>query len=158
MDPNTTQTQQARKRASRGNGKAGRPGKIGEAHEAAIIATLTVGACLNDAARSLGIDSKTIRNHRKRNPDFSRRVDQAIHDGKVKLVQKVTGDRAWQAAAWMLERRWGEQYGKREKHEHSGPKGGPIETRVGPLDLSKLSDDELETLRGLRAKAEPSVN
>lgn len=36
------------------------------------------------------------------------------------------GRAQWQAGAWILERRWPEMYGKREKVEHSGPGGGPI--------------------------------
>jgi hypothetical protein len=43
------------------------------------------------------------------------------------------------------------------RHEHTGANGGPIksETKVGPLDLTKLTDTDLETLRELRAKAQP---
>ncbi len=37
-----------------------------------------------------------------------------------------------------------------EKHEHTGPDGGPIKTE---MDLSKLSDDQLKQLAGIIAAA-----
>lgn len=38
-------------------------------------------------------------------------------------------------------------------HEHSGPDGKPIETRRTDVDLSKLSDAEVEAFRALLSKA-----
>lgn len=40
----------------------------------------------------------------------------------------------------------------RKKHEHSGPNGGPIPTQE-PLDLSKLSEEDLRELRRITALA-----
>ena len=49
----------------------------------------------------------------------------------------------WTAAAWWLERRHPQDYGKRERVEMTGANGGPIDTR----DLSAaLSDHEREAL------------
>lgn len=41
-----------------------------------------------------------------------------------------------------------------ERHEHTGPNGGPIETRDDGIDLSKLTDDELQQLEALRHAAD----
>lgn len=38
------------------------------------------------------------------------------------------------------------------RQEISGPAGGPIETAAAPVDLSALTDEELETLARIRAK------
>jgi transposase len=160
MDPNTPQTSSPRKRAPRGTGKAGRPRKIGEAERKQIIAVVKVGGSMSDAAGIVGVSLKTIQNAYRHNPDFYAGVMKAKRDGKLQLIKKVKSAKPWQAAAWMLERKYGQEFGRKDRHEHTGANGGPIksETKVGPLDLSKLSDEELETLRGLRAKAEPSVN
>lgn len=45
-----------------------------------------------------------------------------------------------------------EGYEAPEKHEHSGPGGGPIHSSNPGLDLSKYSLSELETLKNLLAK------
>lgn len=41
-----------------------------------------------------------------------------------------------------------------EKHEHTGPNGGPIQTRDDGFDLSTLTDEELQQLEQLRQTAE----
>jgi hypothetical protein len=48
-------------------------------------------------------------------------------------------------------------YGKsRQALEHAGPDGGPIELgSMGRLDLSKLSDEQLEQLQALVQRAAP---
>lgn len=56
----------------------------------------------------------------------------------------------WQALAWFGERRYPNLYGQRQRFEHSGPQGGPIQTQV---NLSKLSKEELKVMRKLIAKA-----
>jgi phage terminase small subunit len=43
-----------------------------------------------------------------------------------------------------------------EKMELTGKDGGPIKTAAAPVDLSQLSDDELEALEALLAKANTS--
>lgn len=43
-------------------------------------------------------------------------------------VIESAGLETWQAAAWYLERKFPGRWGKREKHELSGPNDGPIQT------------------------------
>ena len=73
----------------------------------------------------------------------------------VALIQKAAKDN-WQAAAWYLERRYPEDYGRREQHklEHTGPRGGPIQTEK-MQDISKLSVKEREQMLGMLEKIEP---
>jgi len=52
-------------------------------------------------------------------------------------------------AKWLLARKGKERgYVERVQQEHSGPDGGPIET-VTRIDVSQLTDAELDTLAGL---------
>lgn len=125
-----------------------------------IYAILTVGASLKDAAEFLEIGATTIRKAKRDNPEFGRGVRKAIKNGKIRLIQKVGNAANWQAAAWMLERKWGKEYGRKDKIEH----GGKIKTdNHTTIDFSSLTDDEL--LKFERAAAgranrigEPSAN
>lgn len=53
-------------------------------------------------------------------------------DGSVE-VSETFSEPQWTAAAWWLERRRPDDYGKRERHEHTGADGGEIIIkRLGP--------------------------
>jgi hypothetical protein len=57
-------------------------------------------------------------------------------DGKIttRIVSQTETEKellpTWTAAAWILERRQPDRWGRRERIEHSGPGGKPIETTV----------------------------
>ena len=48
------------------------------------------------------------------------------HARNLGLIQKAAQDGTWQAAAWFLERRYPELYGRTVRTEVSGPQGGPV--------------------------------
>lgn len=52
----------------------------------------------------------------------------------------------------------GGAFTNKQKLEHTGKDGGPIRTAVGPVDLSDLTDDELDVLERIAAKREPGAN
>lgn len=56
-------------------------------------------------------------------------------------IKKASQD-TWQAAAWYLERKDFEKWGRKEKVEHSGDKKNPILVDV-KIEIKKLSDEEL---------------
>jgi hypothetical protein len=47
----------------------------------------------------------------------------------------------------------GDAYTNRHRLEHTGKDGGPIKSQKAPVDLSDLTDDELEVLERLAAKS-----
>ena len=59
----------------------------------------------------------------------------------------------WKAAAFWLERVYHERWGRKTKHELTGKGDGPIQTQQHPADLSGLSDQDLETLERIYARA-----
>ena len=61
----------------------------------------------------------------------------------VVLIQKAAQTN-WQASAWYLERSDPTNWGKRERHEVSGPDGKPIETVA--ITEQALDDASLETV------------
>ena len=49
--------------------------------------------------------------------------------GWLAKIEMAANDGTWQAAAWKLERRYPDEYGRQvRKVEHSGPDGGPVQT------------------------------
>ena len=58
------------------------------------------------------------------------------------IAQAATDPKNWTAAAWWLERRHPQEYGKREHVEMTGKDGGPIDHR----DVSTLTDYEKSAL------------
>jgi hypothetical protein len=108
--------------------KRGPKPKITEAVKLQIYAILTTGGSLDDAAGYLEIDTSTIHRAKKSDTKFATGVKKAVRTGKLKLIQKVGKSASWQAAAWMLERKFGAEYGRKDKHEVTGKNGGPIES------------------------------
>lgn len=134
---------------SENNGKTNghKPGpklKIDDGAKAEIFACLTVGASLQDASDYVGIARCTLTRLKQSDPEFAQGCAKAIKKGKLHCLNKIGKATAWQAAAWMLERRWYQEFSRKDKVEHSGPRGGPI-----VFDVSKLTDDELRTIRSI---------
>lgn len=64
-------------------------------------------------------------------PEFVDRVEKARGDTVVRalgVIQKAMPD-SWQAAAWLLERRYPDEFGRRQRLEHTGAGGGAVEFR-----------------------------
>ena len=59
----------------------------------------------------------------------------------VAVIQTAARD-SWQAAAWWLERKYPQEWGKKERHEHVGKDGEPIELDIDPKDklMTRLQD------------------
>lgn len=122
----------------------GRPLKIDAEVERRILDIVVVGGSLEDAAHIVGVSPRTLRLYKAKRPIFNRGVLKAQKDGKLKLIKKVGKAGAWQAAAWMLERKYGAEFGRREtiKQEITGKNGGPIQQKT-TVDFSQFSDEEL---------------
>lgn len=78
-----------------------------------VYAILAVGGSLDDAADYLEIARSTLNLRLEKNPQFRKGVDRATAKGKLRLIKKVGKAQPWQAAAWMLERKWGKEFGKK---------------------------------------------
>lgn len=97
-----------------GRSKPGPKPKIDDAAIQQVYAILAVSGSLNDAADYLSIDRMTINRKLTADPRFAKGVDRAIAKGKLRLMNKIGKAEPWQAAAWMLERKWGAEFGRKE--------------------------------------------
>ena len=104
-----------------------------------VLDAIRMGASYEIAAKYAGITADTLANWRARYSDFS--VELATAEGAAAVgwlakIEKAANEGTWQAAAWKLERRYPEQYGRQVTSvQHSGK-----------VDVSKLSDDELRAI------------
>lgn len=132
-----------RKKQSKPKRPRGRPRVTNEIVDARILATLAVGASIEDAADEVGIGRETIYRKRREDPVFGTRVLEAIARGKKKLIERVTSSKDWRAAAWMLERRFGKDFGRKLQLEHGGAEDlPPIKQTVEVTDEREEFDFE----------------
>ena len=92
-----------------------------------ITQAIRLGATYQLACNYAGITYETFNQWRKSKPEFSEAITQAEGDAAIKwlaLVNKGAQDLP-QWAAWMLERRYPEMYGK-QWLELTGANGGPV--------------------------------
>lgn len=152
--------------------KTGRPTKLTSEIQNKIVTAIRAGNYIETAAAYAGISKNTLydwlkrgareKERLERNPrarikkseapyvEFSDAVEKAMAEAEIRDVAIIAkaAEENWQAAAWRLERKYPERWGRREKIEHVGKDDGPIET-VQRLDLSALSDEELNYLEHL---------
>jgi hypothetical protein len=100
--------------------KPGPKPKIGESEKKQILAVVRIGGSLSDAAGAIGVCLRSVQNAMKNDARFCTGVKRARKMGKIRLIRKVGKATAWQAAAWMLERKYGREYGRKETVERTG--------------------------------------
>ena len=101
-----------------------------------VAHAIRLGATYKLAANYAGISEDSFYDYLKANSEFFEAVKKAEGEAAEKwldLIEKSAGSGNWQAAAWKLERRYPEQYGR-----------SVVENRI--RDLSRLSDEELEAI------------
>jgi hypothetical protein len=84
---------------------------------AKIVAMLEMGCSRRVAARHVGCAASTITRTAQRDPDFAAELWDAESQAEVealKLIRRtMQEEKYWRVAAWMLERRDPEEYGRR---------------------------------------------
>lgn len=101
-----------------------------------LVTAVKLGATYDLACGYAGISEDTFYRWMNTKPEFSDTIKGAEGAGAIiwlGKIEKAASEGNWQAAAWKLERRYPEKFGR-----------SVIDQRN--IDLSKLSDDELEKL------------
>jgi transposase len=138
----------------------GRPTKLTPQVHERIVGLIEAGSYAEPAARAAGISASTFYSWMERGEleedgifrEFREAIKRAEAVAEVSAVKVVTSamPRSWQAAMTFLERKHPDRWGRRTRAE---PSEQPA-TNQRPYDLSRLTDDELETLDDLLRKAE----
>jgi len=136
----------------------GRPSKLTPARVERLHDALRLGLSQQLASHHAGISPRTYRNWMKRGEEAQRGEyatffadsQRAVAQGVLALVEAindaaVAGD--WRAAAWLLERRFPQDYA-RSRVEHGDPDDGPRDIKIteiivqGPAKGPVLLDDD----------------
>lgn len=138
-------------RRSKGNGSyEERENMLTDDFKETMIRLLKAGNYIETACAAAGCSSRALREWRlayrrgeevaQKHKEFFEGINQAIAIGEtlhLSRVERAAEDGVWQAAAWVLERRFSERWARREVVEVKGTGG----------DLSNLSDEELKALQ-----------
>ncbi|HKD34034.1 MAG TPA: hypothetical protein VKB73_11335 [Gaiellaceae bacterium] len=84
------------------------------------MSALAAGNTRQAACHYAGISDETLANWMRGSLEFLERVKKAEADAEVRMVAQVARaaqEGTWQAAAWWLERRRPEDYGRRDRVE-----------------------------------------
>ena len=119
-----------------------RPTKRTPEVETAILNALRVGNTRTDAALAAGVSRGAIAEWCRRYPAFLSAVEKAEAEARLRFVGIIaTAARTrWQAAAWFLERRMPEHWGRRERLEVAVDAKREAERLAGELDGVSVED------------------
>jgi hypothetical protein len=99
-----------------------------------ICDAVVIGATYEHAAAYGGIAQSTLYEWLKAKPEFSEALKAAEARavvGWLAKIEKAASDGTWQAAAWKLERRYPNVFGRTvQQVEHSGPGAEPLTIRI----------------------------
>lgn len=93
-----------------------KPIELDDARRRRLLAALEAGATIKMAAAAAGVSEDTLSRWRKAGPDLEADMQQAEAAGAVRalgVIQQAAASGTWQAAAWLLERRYPGEYGRR---------------------------------------------
>lgn len=144
----------------------GRPTKLTESLIQKICKLLHTGAYIETAAVACGIHKSTLyewlkksaainRDDNELTPEesllvmFSDAVERAMAESEITALRQIDAaarSGIWQAAAWRLERKFPNQWGRKIRAEISDPDDKPNEP---VYDLGKLSDEQLRVFEEL---------
>lgn len=101
-----------------------RPTKYTEETAKKICDAIRIGATYELAAAYAGISADTFARWRANNAGFAEKLREAEGQGAIgwlAKIEKAANDGDWRSAAWKLERRYPEQYGRQVvSQQHSG--------------------------------------
>lgn len=103
---------------------ARKPIELDEARRRRLLEALQAGATIRMASAAAGVSEDTLSRWRKAKPDLEADMQQAEAAGAVRALQVIQAAAAsgtWQAAAWMLERRYPGEYGRRAPRVDEAP-------------------------------------
>jgi transposase len=133
---------------------AGRPSEYDPAYCERVIALGKQGKSKVVMAAELGVTKPTLENWARQHPEFLSALGLAMTHAQVwweNAGQKGLTAEKFNASIWSrsMAARFPEDWRENSRHEHTGPNGGPIQHEI---DLTGLSDEELEQLERIRSK------
>ena len=125
---------------------AGRPTKLTPQVQARIVQAIVGGNDITVAAAYAGIHKAQFYRWLEKGEQQQQGIYRAFRDAiqkaqadaetrNVALIAKAAQEGTWTAAAWWLERKYPERWGRKERHEVTGKDGGDMIIRVVYADV-----------------------
>jgi len=108
-----------------------------------ITDALRAGSSLRGAAAQVGRSESWLRQWRLDNPEVAKAVELALANWESSTVKKINSNVDWKAQAWLLARRFPDDYGDRQRldvHNYDPKKAKAEAQRL--LGLEPGADDE----------------
>ena len=109
----------------------GRPRALDTMKKENFLAFISAGGSRKKAAQYVGVGVTTIANEAKRDEEFAKRLELAeasCYMHHLQIVAKA-GQEDWRASAFILERKFPEEFGKRTDVNVGGQPNNPVEIR-----------------------------
>lgn len=107
--------------------------KVTPKMEEAMLLAIGAGTPYRHAAAIAGISEDTFDRHRKRNADFADAIKKAEGNAVASKLARIgqAATEHWQAAAWWLERKYPQEFGKTvQENQITGKDGGALTIKV----------------------------
>jgi hypothetical protein len=117
-----------------------------------IIKAVEVGARIADAARSVGYSPDIVLKWLDEDANFEKEFRKAKSKCKIDQLKRLANSKGWQAPAFLLERKWPKEFGRRRplpvrESEPSPPDKGEL-----GVDFSDMTPEEMARLDGCYRK------
>lgn len=116
-----------------------------------ICDLISKGVPFAAAASGSGIHISTLHRWRKEREEFCEMIDQAVGVSEARLITEISVNEDWRAKAWVLERRFPDRWGKRDKVDLNVSKSEG-------LDEIKMMMKQTDHLLGINNNEEVSEN
>lgn len=141
-----------------------RPTKLNAEVLEKIVTAIKAGSYVETAAAFAGVGKSTLYDWLRKGAaqkngiyrEFSIAIEQALAHADVRditIIAQAAQKGVWQAAAWRLERKYPDRWGKRTVIQVGGE--GAMQSKE--IDLANLSDQELDDLERLLKKGAPKA-
>lgn len=118
--------------------QGGRPCLLTPSCKAILLKAIEEGMPLKQAAMAAGVSYDSMNRWRKRGESeneplmfrkFCKELQRSEAIAMQRLIGRIqaAGETDWKASAWMLEKRFPEEFGKVQRVEHSAPEANPME-------------------------------
>jgi len=131
--------------------KRGRATKLDARMLRRICALLARGHTIKTVCEAAGIGERTFYDWKGSHPHFSQETTRAIGKSKIALVEKLRLSKDWRAQAFLLERRWPDEFGKSAER----PLQSEPEQPSAPVILNINFRDDEETRKAVAEFGEP---
>jgi hypothetical protein len=130
------------------------PRKSFDACKAQVLALTKPGCSRRLAAEKAGCCHMTIGRAARRDPAFAAELEEAENHVDVAALTRIqeasAENKNWRAAAWMLERRHPEEFGRRAPHSLSGDQVMAVLAEIFSFTMPLVPQKESRDFRGSR--------